>query len=300
MDAHALKPMRADRIIRLDNVRCPYCGLALDPENRNLDHVIGRAFVPKGMLENRWNLHLWSCVDCNTWKSDLEDDISAITLHPRPHGPLLDQRAHLPAEAARKGAGSISRRTGKPVNASQEQLVVETVRQPGVRFTFKLTAPPQIAPERIAQLAAAHVSAFFFLVTYDHEAQAGATPFGDFKPLAYAFRSDWGNRVQRGFIDAVLTWPPYFLGGTAEGLFKIALRKAPDGLCWSWAIEWNESLRVIGFFGDEGRVSEIVDALPQLSESRMEQPDGSTIGASVEQALNPEEDRMFYWSEGDA
>jgi hypothetical protein len=300
MGSHTLKSMRADRVIRLGNVRCPYCGVVLNSANRNRDHAIGRAFVPKGMLENRWNLLLWSCVDCNTWKSDLEDDISAITMQPRPHGPSLDQREHLRADAARKGAGSISRLTGKPVDSSQEQLVVESRPQPGVRFTFKLTAPPQIDPERIAQLAAAHVAAFFFFVTYDQLARAGVAPFGEFKPLAYAFRSDWGNPVQRGFIEAVLSWPPYFLGGTAEGLFKIVLRKAPDGRCWSWAVEWNENLRVIGFFGDADRISEIVDALPQPSESMIEQPDGSTVGARVEQALAPDEDRMFYWSDGEA
>ena len=298
MSAHTLKSMRADRVIRLDNVHCPYCGVALDPTNRNRDHVIGRAFVPKGMLENRWNLHLCSCFDCNTWKSDLEDDISAITLQPRPHGPSLDQSENLREDAARKGAGSISRRRGKRVDSSQEQLVVETVVQPGVRLTFKLTAPPQIEPDRIAQLAAAHVDAFVFYVTYDETTKSGAAPFGDFKPLAYAFRSDWGNSVQRGFMEAVLTWPPYFLGGTAEGLFKIALRKAQDGRCWSWAVEWNESLRVIGFFGDAAAISEICDGLPKLKESRTEQVDGSVVGARVEQPLDPKDDRMFYWSEG--
>lgn len=299
MAAHTLKRMRPDRVVRLDNLRCPYCWAALDSSNRNLDHVIGRKFLPKGMLENRWNLYLWSCIACNTWKSDLEDDISAITLHPRPHGPSLDQREHLQADAVRKGAGSISRRTGKPVNASQEQLVVESVPQPGVRFTFKLTAPPQISSDRIAQLAAAHVAAFFFYITYDDTTRAGATPFGEFQPVAFAYRSDWGNLVQRALFDLVVAWPPYFLGGTGEGLFKIALRKSPDAQCWSWAIEWNESLRVVGFFGDRDRIAEIVDSLPELSERQIQQPDGSTVVARTEVPLHPDDDRMFYWSDGE-
>lgn len=293
-----MNAMRPDRVIRLLNVRCPYCAAALDATNRNLDHVIGRAFVPKGMLENRWNLHLWSCVDCNTWKSDLEDDISAITLLPRPHGPVLDQRDDLQADAARKAAGSISRRTGKPVEAGQEQFVVESRHQPSVRMTFKLSAPPQIDSDRIAQLAAAHVAAFFFCVTYDETARAGVSPSGDFRPLTYAFRADWGNQAQRSFVDAVATWRPYFLGGTAAGMFKIALRRAPDKTCWSWAVEWNESLRVIGFFGDADRIPELVNELPQASESLIEQPDGSIVGARVEKPLPSEDDRMFYWSEG--
>jgi hypothetical protein len=65
--------------IRLNNVRCPYCGTDVST-NRTAEHVIGRRFVPKGMLNGEWNLILWACEVCNGRTSDLEDDISAITM----------------------------------------------------------------------------------------------------------------------------------------------------------------------------------------------------------------------------
>jgi hypothetical protein len=39
-------------------------------------------FVPKGTLENQWNLILNACRNCNGRKADLENDISAITMQP--------------------------------------------------------------------------------------------------------------------------------------------------------------------------------------------------------------------------
>ena len=63
---------------RLDNVTCPYCRDRLSQVNRNEDHVIGRRFVPKGKLNGQWNLIVCACEECNTHKSNLEDDISAI------------------------------------------------------------------------------------------------------------------------------------------------------------------------------------------------------------------------------
>ena len=42
--------------------------------------MIGRRFVPKGKLNNQWNLIVRVCIKCNNKKSDLEDDISAISM----------------------------------------------------------------------------------------------------------------------------------------------------------------------------------------------------------------------------
>src|SRR6266550_9402360 len=103
-----------NRAVRLDNRTCLYCGLAEAEENPfTVEHVVGRRFVPKGSLDKSWALIGNACLRCNSRKSDLEDDISAITLQPnlgeRHADPLLE------AEAARKAKGSVSRRTRKRV-----------------------------------------------------------------------------------------------------------------------------------------------------------------------------------------
>lgn len=283
--------------IRLDNVTCPYCGVDLTRETRNRDHVIGRRFLPRGMLENRWNLILWSCKDCNSWKANLEDDISAITLYPRVHGPTLDQRDGLIDEARRKARRSVSRKTGLPVNLSEEPFELELRLHENVRMTVRGVAPPQLGPERIAQLAAAHIGAFFFFLTYNAQLCRGATIPGEFAPLAYTFRGDWGSKAQTDFIDHVVGWEPRLLAGTAVGLFKIVIRRHPTAECWSWALEWNENLRTIGFFGDRQVTQDLIALFREPDMASHLASDGSTIVARVEQPLDPEKDRMFYWSD---
>ena len=77
-----LKELPTSYIIRLDNITCPYCGIALTNETSSKEHVIGRHFVSKGTLHGNWNLIVNACNSYNGIKSDLEDDISAITLQP--------------------------------------------------------------------------------------------------------------------------------------------------------------------------------------------------------------------------
>src|SRR6266566_4636715 len=76
---------------KLGNVNCVYCGEKDMVEKPLTDeHVIGRRFVPKGSLARGWTLIVRSCERCNNQKSDLEDDISAITLLPDPGGSHSD------------------------------------------------------------------------------------------------------------------------------------------------------------------------------------------------------------------
>ena len=103
----------------LKNVTCPYCAAALDPDTRTKEHVIGRRFVPKGSTENRWNLILRACSVCNNKKSDLEDDIAAITMYFHTTGLASTEDPTARAEAMRRGPKSGSRKTGKPVADSQ-------------------------------------------------------------------------------------------------------------------------------------------------------------------------------------
>ena len=126
---------------------------------------MGRKFVPKGSLATGWSLIVKACTRCNNEKSDLENDISAITLLPD-LGTSHD-RTELAALAQRKAAGARSRRTGKPVADSYEEQTVEGTLMSAINLRFGFTAPPQIAPARVMRLARFHLQAFFYLVTYD-------------------------------------------------------------------------------------------------------------------------------------
>ena len=110
------------RAIILDNATCPYCGNELSKNNDTIEHVIGRKFVPKGLLNEQWNLIVRSCKKCNSTKSILENDISAITLAGRHwFGPEKPDKLIL-SDAKRKAENSISRKTNIPVKDSQEKI----------------------------------------------------------------------------------------------------------------------------------------------------------------------------------
>jgi hypothetical protein len=117
---------------------------------------------------------------------------------------------------------------------------------------------PQIGEDRAAELAQFHMRAFFFLITYDEEAQVGHFWPGVFWILKAIHRKDWGNPLVGQYISMVRHWQGRFHGITAKEHFKCTMRKLPDHEVWSWALEWNNSFRQIGFFGDEAKIEEIV------------------------------------------
>ena len=106
--------------IRLANVNCPYCGRDLTDKTRTKEHVISKRFVPKGTFDGSWNLILNACRACNNAKSDLEDDISAITMQPDPFGRFADPK--LQSEAERK------RRNSMMVHYHEIPLTIENVQ----------------------------------------------------------------------------------------------------------------------------------------------------------------------------
>lgn len=94
---------------------CPYCSVELTEENNSEEHVVGRKFVPKGTLNNNWNLIVRSCNECNEEKSNFEDDISAITLAGRVWFEDNEYDETLLNNIKRKAKGSYSRRTRKAI-----------------------------------------------------------------------------------------------------------------------------------------------------------------------------------------
>jgi hypothetical protein len=178
------------RPVRLRNATCPYrsADLATVPSDR--DHVVGRRFVPKGKLDQSWNLIVRSCIPCNRIKSQLEDDISALTMQPDAFGALPFNDVQLKADSLRKARKSISRRTCKPVAKSWETKTIEYQLVPGVTATFSLVVPPQLDFQRVTSLAGLHLAAFFYWITYDPITRRGGFLSGGGVIANIALRAD--------------------------------------------------------------------------------------------------------------
>jgi hypothetical protein len=279
--------------IVLDNETCVYCGTELTLSSVTKEHVIGRRFVPKGKLEGQWNLIVRACKPCNGKKSGFEDDISAISMQADAWGRHALPDHILTQEAARKARGSISRRTSKPIKDSLEKLKIKGLLAPGAEFTFDLTAPPQIETKRIFELARMQLMAFFYLITYNQKTKRGGFWLGSFFPVLEAIRSDWGNPVHRAFMDAVVNWEVRVLAIGADGFFKVAIRRHPAEVCWSWALEWNCKYRIVGFFGEHEQAQAVANTFPPLEWITLIKGHNYNDHYRFEVALEEEKDNLF-------
>lgn len=290
-----LKILPGNVPILLYNETCVYCGVSLTPENDTKEHVIGRRFVPRGKFDGQWNLIVRACNLCNGKKSDLEDDISAITMQTDGLSKHVIEDDILKQEAERKAANSISRRTGKAVCDSSEKIKIKMPLGPDVKVTFNLSSPPQIQDERVYELARMQLAGFFYWITYDHRIKKGGFWLGLFFALLHSPRSDWGNPVHRHFMESVLNWEPRVLAIGADGFFKTAIRRNPEALCWSWALEWNQNYRVIGFFGEDAPVRSVLTNFPTLKTSTIAQGSNEFTSFRTETPLKESDDCMFEW-----
>jgi hypothetical protein len=276
----------------LKNVTCPYCAAALDLKTRTKEHVIGRRFVPKGSTENRWNLVLWACSACNNNKSDLEDDIAAITMYFHTTGLASTEDQIARAEAIRRGPKSSSRLTGKSV--AESHVALNSTSQLGpAEMTFRFVAPPQIDDTRAYELARLQMLGFFYLLTYEPDRNLGHWWPGAFMPLHGTIRTDWGNVVQRAFMKAVTQWDHRLIVHTADDYYKAAIRRHPSEELWSWAVEWNKSFRLVGFFGNSAAAKAIAQTFPQMQLRSIRESSNSFLRFREEEALPENEDVLF-------
>lgn len=290
-----LQEYPATKITRLNNTTCPYCGIDLTPESRTEEHVIGRRFVPKGALENQWNLILWACGPCNVRKSDLEDDLSAISMRLGSYFAPEAVGDRTGRDAVRKGK-SISRRTKKPVSDSNETFRINVPFGPGAEFKFNFTAPPQADSERVLALARMQLMGFFYWVTFNPNTSRGRFWRSGCYLLLEASRNDWGNEVHQAFMRSVVDWEPRVLAVTASGHFGVVIRKHPSADCWSWGLEWNRGLRAVGFFGERPPVDALVADFPRLDITKATTGPDSWMGFRLETTLKPEDDGLFQWN----
>ena len=293
-----MKALSGNKPVTLDNATCPYCGSSLPSSSREKDHVIARRFVPTGKLSGSWNLKVRCCRKCNLEKSDLEDDISAITMKllvDRPgRGVVLGKE--LARAIERKVRHSKSRLTKKPVYESYGNLEVRGPVAPSIDLTVNFAHPPQIGPDRSFKLARLQVMAFFYFITYNEETKRGRFWSGQFFsiPESEATRSDWGNPIHRWFMDAVLNWEQRVRIITANGFFKIAIRRHPEAACWSWALEWNRIYRLFGFFGEQTMARATAESMPPIgAETVFRQGPDKQLLIRADTALDEKDDSMF-------
>ena len=258
------------RIVRLRNDRCPYCFSELsNGVIRDVDHVIGRQFVPSGALSSTWNLLVRSCRACNAAKAKLEADISSITLHQLAFGVGRTEDAGgdpvaLLTEVRRKGR-TRSPVTGRFVAESETRNVIKGRFGPAA-MGFTLDGPPQLDPDRALQLAAMHVRGLATLIFAGNRGEKLNYLPGTILLCAEAGRSDWGTERARGFMEMVRNWPRRLtITGAASGFFHAMIRKEPGTRpIWAWALEWNRQHRSMGFMGDVNTdLIALSDTLPE-------------------------------------
>ena len=293
MLSHELEELPDNKPIRLRNVICPYCGVAITKETKTREHVIGSNFVPKGTLKDQWNLILNACRSCNGRKADLEDDISAISMQPDMRGQYYSPHPQLAVDATHKAERTYSRYSRKPVAESNPRMTLQHEFAPGVTMTFNMVGQPQIAEDRAFELAYRHFQAFFFLITYNHEEKRGWYWPGEFAPIQTIARNDWGNDVVRAFMQVTRHWQTRVVAITASQFFKLGIRKHPNEKMWSLAVEWNENYRVIAVCGEEGSLRQFLSGLPKLRLDSLSETPDSFVRARTEQALKIKDDTLF-------
>ena len=277
----------------LSNLTCPYCAEPVNRATRKKEHVIGRRFVPKGTLNNCWNLILWSCDDCNGKKSDLEDDISAITMNFHKAGLPKMGDAVASAEATRKSGKSISRATKKSVADSSATHIVEMPLLGQARASFSFSSPPQVPERRAYELARLQMMGFFYFLTYDPSQRVGYWWPGGFFPIDGTIKSDWGNPVQRAFMNEVAAWDYRLTLTTAGGYYRAVIRRHPTQECWSWAVEWNDCFRLVGFFGTLSAAQDVASRLPQVPVRSVTEGNNRWVRFRVEEHLPEVDDILF-------
>jgi hypothetical protein len=281
--------------IVLQNNVCVYCLSPLERGKKTREHVIGRRFVPEGKIRNSWNLLVYACHRCNNEKSRLEDEISAISMQPDIFGRYPDDSEDLIRDGMRKGRGSISTLTKKKIAESMSSSEASFSLSVGMTAEFTFEGPPQVSDERVAGLAAFHIKALFFWLTYNKEKRRGAAIPSALTLLLVSRRADWGNALNVAFMNHIASWPHRFLtdSNVASGYFKIALRRHPSEACWAWALEWNRQLRTIGFFGDASVVQRLVSNLPNLEIQIIAGTRETGFGMRLDVPLDPEDDHLF-------
>ena len=198
------------------------------------------------------------------------------------------------SEAKRKSLKSISRMTGKSVAESSVTLTVRSQIGAIGNLTSSFTAPPQLDDNRAYELARLQMIGFFYFLTYDSAKNVGHYWTGGFYPVHGAIKADWGNEVHLAYMKEVAEWDYRLVLTTANGYYRAIIRRHPQKECWSWAVEWNDSYRLVGFFGDLDTAKEIADCLPNLSVHSILESPNRWLRYKTDTPLQEDQDILFY------
>lgn len=150
-----------------------------------------------------------------------------------------------------------------------------------------------LAAASIIELARMQVMAFFYWITIQPGEVNGRFWQGKLFPLQPVRRADWGNEQLRFFMAETKDWDWRVHAVTADGYFKLAIKKRPDRENWSFAVEWNESYRIVGFFGETEGLIELRNRVPELAMETVHNQGDNWIRQRREASLPEDEDALF-------
>lgn len=200
------------------------------------------------------------------------------------------------AEALRRSWKSGSRKTGKAVAASGVELKMSANFDTNAKLTFTFNGPPQFDDERVYELARLQMMAFFYFLTYDKTKELGHFWTGGFYPVHGTIKTDWGNPIHLTFMKQCHDWDYRLILNTADGYFRAVIRRHPTEECWSWAVEWNDTYRLVGYFGNLEAARVLFAELPQLEVNSVLEGPNRWVRHRVEQSLAEEDDTLFVAS----
>jgi len=282
------------------NQYCLYCGAFVGDGasiNSNKEHLIAREFVPSGSFDDgkSFNFIFRACEQCNTVKSNVERHISSVTIF---NSPCRKESDELNSLAVRKAS--------KDYHPSKQGVLVQDAfdnhkliydGNPNFRTSFNLVSPPQANIEFIKLLAFMHIQGFFSLITSKNPLEASQTNLLSSEYFFFfgAFgNADWGNSQLLAAIERVKEWPCYANINSANGYFKVIMRRqdSKDGE-WFWALEWNKSYRIFGGIFHSGQIPTAFSDLPQLNWREHGVQDGISCRIRMEIPICEEHDTLF-------
>jgi hypothetical protein len=261
-----LRSFNPDKPVKLPNKKCAYCGVPLRRSIATKDHVVGRRFVPEGTLATGFSLLVQACSPCNNRKASVENFISVITMLPDTSGKYVREDERLTRTVERKARGAISPATRRLAAQSYNKIDARIPLGGDLSLTYQGVGMPTLDDQSVALLAFFHVQGFYHFRSFHHERGYGNwLKSSRFLVLGHFMKCDWGNPQLLHFAAETAAWEITCLAKFADGYFGHLTRKKPNANLCSWVLEWNEQLRVIGLYGDEGEQRSFVDGMPPLS-----------------------------------
>lgn len=118
--------------------------------------------MPEGTISNGFNLQVKACEVCNGKKSQLEDDISIITMLPDTAGNYIRDDERLVRTVARKSKGAISPATRRLAAQSYNKIDARMTVGGGLSLAYSGITTPTLDDQRLARLACYRAQEFDF------------------------------------------------------------------------------------------------------------------------------------------